>query len=208
MKILVNGVRLLFLGVFLWLMVTEKMVVWLGIFSVSLILALLAGRVFCGWICPMNTVMIPMEWLSKKLHLQRLKEPEWLKSPSIPWIMLVGSIMTMIILKRAGIDAPILLYMLLLSMIITLFYKSEVFHNRICPFGLLQGFAGKHAQWTHRVSENDCIGCKRCETVCPSRAVAVSSITRKAMIDPMLCHQCMNCQEVCPKDAIAYKSKR
>lgn len=208
MKILVNGVRLLFLGVFLWLMVTEKMVVWLGIFSVSLILALLAGRVFCGWICPMNTVMIPMEWLSKKLHLQRLKEPEWLKSPSIPWIMLVGSIMTMIILKRAGIDAPILLYMLLLSMIITLFYKSEVFHNRICPFGLLQGLAGKHAQWTKQVSENECIGCKRCETVCPSSAVAVSSTIRKAMIDPMLCHQCMNCQEVCPKDAIAYKSKR
>ncbi|MFW6134995.1 MAG: 4Fe-4S binding protein, partial [Elusimicrobiota bacterium] len=21
---------------------------------------------FCGWICPMNTIMIPTEWLSKK----------------------------------------------------------------------------------------------------------------------------------------------
>ena len=62
-KFLINVTRILFLAVFIWLMLNGGMVLWLGIFGISLILALLFGRIFCGWICPMNTLMIPTEWL-------------------------------------------------------------------------------------------------------------------------------------------------
>ena len=51
-KFLINVTRILFLAVFIWLMLKGRMVLWLGIFGISLILALLFGRIFCGWICP------------------------------------------------------------------------------------------------------------------------------------------------------------
>jgi len=125
------------------------MVLWLGIFGVSLLLALLFGRVFCGWICPMNTIMIPTEWLSKKLNLQAKDAPRWLKSGVLPWVMLIVLILAMMVLKKlVGIEIPILLYVLLLSIVVTLRYKPEVFHNNICPFGLLQSFTGRFALLT------------------------------------------------------------
>jgi len=182
---------------------------WLGIFGVTLLLALLLGRVFCGWICPMNTVMIPTEWLSKKLNLQVKKAPGWLESKSISWLMFIVMISAMTILKRIFcIDIPILLYLLILSVIVTLRYKPEVFHNNICPFGLLQSFTGRFALFTEKVNLDKCIGCKMCESVCPSKAVIVSIQNKKANVNATLCHQCFNCQLICPENAISYRNSK
>ncbi len=208
-KVYINLARIIFLGIFVLIVIKGAMVMWLGIFGVTLLLALLLGRVFCGWICPMNTVMIPTEWLSKKLHLQAKETPNWLKSKSIPWIMLIVMILAMTISKRIfGIEIPILLYLLILSVIITLRYKPEVFHNNICPFGLLLSFTGRFALFTEQVNHDKCIGCKMCESVCPSEAIIVSKEKKKANINPALCHQCFNCQLICPEDAIGYRNKK
>jgi len=207
-KFLINISRIAFLAIFILLISRGAMVMWLAIFGVTVILALLLGRVFCGWICPMNTVMIPAEWLSKKLKIQAKDAPNWLKSKSLPWIVLLIMLVTMIFAKRLfGVQIPILLYLLILSVIITLRYKPEIFHNYICPFGLLQSLTGKFALFTERVNHDKCIGCKLCETVCPSGAVIVSKQTKKANINPELCHQCFNCQQVCPESAIIYRAK-
>ncbi len=208
-KVSINLTRIIFLGIFIWIVTKGAMVIWLGLFGVTLLLALLLGRVFCGWICPMNTVMIPTEWLSKKLNLQAKEAPGWLKSKSIPWIMLIVMISAMTILKRIfGIEIPILLILLILSVIVTLRYKPEVFHNNICPFGLLQSFTGRFALFTEQVNHDKCIGCKMCESVCPSEAVIVSKQNKKANINSLLCHQCFNCQLICPENAISYGKKK
>lgn len=208
-KFFIYTTRILFLGTFIWLMVRGVTVLWLGIFSVTLLFALLLGRVFCGWICPMNTLMIPTEWLSKKLNLQAKKVPNWLKSKAVPWIMLIVMILVMTVLKRIfGIEIQMLLYLLLLSVIVTLIYKPEVFHNNVCPFGLLQSFTGRFALFTEKVNHNKCVGCKLCEPVCPSKSIIVSKESKKANINSTLCHQCFNCQLICPKDAISYGKKK
>ncbi len=204
-KLIINSTRVLFLVVFIWLMFTGGMVVWLGIFGITLLLALLFGRIFCGWICPMNTLMIPTEWLSKKLNIQSKGIPKWLESGLLSWILLGVLVLTMTIMKRIfGFQLPILLYILLLSVLVTLRYKPEVFHNKICPFGALQSLTGRFALLTEKVSHGNCIGCKLCETVCPSKAVIVSEQDKIARIDPQSCHQCFNCQLICPKEAIYY----
>jgi polyferredoxin len=207
-KFFINASRILFLIIFLLLVTRGAMVMWLGIFGVTMILALLLGRIFCGWICPMNTVMLPTEWLSKKLNLQTKDAPNWLKSGVIPWIMLFIMIATMIFAKRMfGVQIPILLYLVIFSVIVTLRYKPEIFHNYICPFEPLQNLTGKFALFTEKVNHVQCIGCKLCETVCPSEAVKVSKKSKKANINPGLCHQCFNCQLICPENAISYGRK-
>ena len=76
MKFIINAIRILFFALFIFLLLNGKMMLWLALYAVSLLVALLFGRVYCGYVCPMNTLMIPTEWLSKKLKLQTVNSPK------------------------------------------------------------------------------------------------------------------------------------
>ena len=205
MKYIANIIRILFLALFIFLLANGKVALWLALFGASLVVALIFGRIYCGYVCPMNTLMIPTEWLSKKLKLQTPNTPKWLKSGYLTWITLFISIVMMLLSKRLlHIDLPILPFWLVVSVLITLRYKPEVFHNLICPFGALQRTFGRFARFSEKVDKDACVGCKLCRKVCPSNAILVSSEDKKAMIKTALCHQCTNCQQVCPKSAIHY----
>ena len=76
MKYAATIIRLLFLALFAFLMAQGKMVLWLALFGISLLAALLFGRIYCGYVCPMNTLMIPTNWIAKKLNIQTQKTPK------------------------------------------------------------------------------------------------------------------------------------
>lgn len=205
MKYIINIIRLLFLGLFLYLMANGKAALWLILFLASLVLALFFGRLFCGYVCLMNTLMIPTEWISKKLKFQTRNTPRILKSGYYPWISLALSIVLIIISRRVlNIDFPLLPIWIILSILVTLRYRPEVFHNLICPFGALQNLLGRFARFSETVDQDACIGCKLCEKVCPSTAVVVSTEDKKATINRSLCLQCTNCRQICPTKAISY----
>lgn len=206
MKSIAAIIRILFLALFLFLLANGKVTLWLALFAVSLIAALVFGRVYCGYVCPMNTLMIPVEWLSKKLKLQTSNSPKWLRNGYFAWIALILSVASMLLSKRLlHIDLPILPFWLVVAVLVTLRYKPVVFHNLICPFGALQKTFGRFARLSEKVDQGNCIGCKLCEKACPSNAIVVSAEDNKAEIHTALCHQCANCSQVCPKNAIHYR---
>jgi len=206
MKYIINIIRILFFALFLILVINGKVVLWLILFAISLIGALIFGRVYCGYVCPMNTLMIPVEWLSKKLKLQTSNAPKWLKNGYFTWISLGVSVAVMLISKRLlKIDLPILPFWVVVSAFVTIRYRPSVFHNLICPFGALERTFGRFARLSEKVDKDACIGCRLCEKACPSDAIIVSSDDKKAVINTSLCHQCTNCVQVCPKSAIKYR---
>lgn len=199
-------IRLLFLVLFLLIVASGKMMLWLILFAVSLAVATVFGRVYCGYACPMNTLMIPTEWVSRKFRLQTTKTPKWLKNGYFQWVTLAISLAAFLLLKRImNMNFPILPFWLILSVLITIRYRPTVFHNLICPFGVLQGVFGRFARLSKKVDGTACIGCGLCVKSCPSNAITVAGEVGKAAIDGSLCHQCTNCREVCPKDAIRYQ---
>ncbi len=209
MKYIANIIRILFLALFLLLLANGKVMLWLALFAISLIAALIFGRVYCGYVCPMNTLMIPTEWMSKKLNIQTSTTPKWLRNGYFAWISLGICVAVVLMSKKLlHIDLPILPFWLVISVLVTLRYKPEVFHNLICPFGTLQRLFGRFARLSEQVDKSTCIGCKLCEKACPSNAIAVSAEDNKAVINTMLCHQCTKCEQVCPKDAIRYKKTK
>ena len=205
-KTWITIIRIAFFGIFLFLMLIGKPFIWLALYTASLVSALLFGRIYCGFMCPINTVMGPAEFLSKKMNIQTEKTPKWLSSGVFAWVFLGISIALMLVFKKAvHIDIPIIPIWITAGFLITLRYKPHVFHNLICPFGTLQGLFGRKPLFSKKVHKETCIGCRLCEKACPSDAIKVSSETKKATITANLCHQCTNCKDVCPKDAILYK---
>ncbi len=205
-KYVIWAIRILFLALFIFLMVTGKMMLWLALYGVSLVLSIFFGRFYCGYICPMNTLMIPVEKLSLKLKIQSDKKPKDIVGKILPWAMLVVTVVIMIMSKKLlKKDIPMLLIWLGLSVLVTLRYKPEVFHNYICPFGALQNVFGRFAIFSHRVKKDTCIGCNLCERACPTSAIKVTD--KKAEITVSDCLQCTNCSEVCPTNTIKYTTK-
>lgn len=207
-KLFTNAVRIVFLGPFIFILNQGKPILWLALFGISLLVAIFFGRIFCGWICPMNTFMVGTEWITDRLKIKKKKSPPWLESGWLRWVVLLASVLLMVVGKRfLQKDIPVLIILLIVSVLMTLRYKAEVFHNKVCPFGILQGFTGQFAKLSRRVDSNACIGCKKCETVCPAEAILVDGPTRKAQVNAKLCHQCTNCTLVCPTKAIDYGKK-
>lgn len=198
-------IRILFLALFVILSLNGKMMLWLMIFALSLVVASIWGRVYCGYICPLNTLMIPIDSLAKKLKTRTNQVPKWLSYERLPWISLVLSIVLMVLGKKVfHKNIPILLIWLVVSLLVTLRYKPAIFHNFICPFGVLQKVSARLARFSKNVNKQNCIGCRLCENVCPSEVIAVNNKTKKALINTYFCFQCTNCEKVCPKKAIQY----
>ena len=203
MRYIITFIQLIFLAIFIFLIVKGPMMMWLAIYAASLLIAILFGRIYCGYICPMNTMMIHLDNLLSKLNVKKKSAPKWLESGNFTWLALIVSILAMIVFKKVvHINLPILLIWLLISLIITFFYKAAVFHNLICPFEPLQRLFGRYAIFSHRVNDEKCTACRACIKVCPSDAVVIKE--RKAAIDKAVCHQCSNCRTACVKNAISY----
>lgn len=185
------------------------MFIWLGLFLISLIGATIFGRFYCGYICPMNTVMGATGILSKKLNWRTKSVPKVLQSKYLPWIVLLLMIGTMVLSKKVfHQEVPILILLMGVSVLVTLRYEEWVFHNHICPYGALLSLTGRWARFSTKVEPDLCIGCKKCETICPSKSIRVDSLTKVAQIDPSTCHQCQSCTMVCPKNVIHYTGRQ
>lgn len=73
-------VQLVFLGVFLLLMITGKAQFWMAFIFISIILSSYIGRYYCGWMCPINTLMRPVSYVKKKLGIHESAVPSILHS--------------------------------------------------------------------------------------------------------------------------------
>ncbi|MBF7096053.1 4Fe-4S binding protein [Alkalibacter mobilis] len=204
-KVLTNIIRWAFFILFVGIVSTGKMNIWLAIFGLTVAGALFFGRFFCGYVCPMNTLMIPIGILSRKLKIQRKDVPKWMNSTAGAVIVLVLSLAAVLISKRMlGKNLPILFVLLAVAVIVTIRYPESGFHNGLCPFGLIQSITGRFAMFSKRVKVDKCVGCAKCVQVCPSAAVVVDNDKKKAQINRSLCHQCQNCTTACPTQAISY----
>ncbi len=81
--------------------------------------------------------------------------------------------------------------------------------NFLCPVGMYCSVFHKLGQYLPgpfrmQVQKNICVGCGKCQKICPMRAITVKD--RKAEINIMHCIVCGQCSRNCPVHAIIYAS--
>ncbi len=83
--------------------------------------------------------------------------------------------------------------------------------NFLCPAGALQGLTHSLGRWLRlgrsvQIQQTQCRSCKTCMSTCPTWAISAKE--DRMNIDPHACNVCLDCTKVCSRNAIAYRPNK
>ncbi len=201
---------------------------WLALGMLAAIGAL-AGRFFCGWICPMGLLQdllqrVPaprlrlpfaMRWLKYGILLGTVgaaaywvgKEAFFFFCNTCPVATLEVTLPGMVLARGGPVDAGRLLRLVVLAGVLALvLLNARAFCKAFCPVGALVAWANKVALVPLRLDPAACIHCGRCDRACPMRIpVEDCSRTGRAVNRHSECIVCLECARTCPTRAIAWR---
>lgn len=182
--------------------------------------ALLAGRAFCGWLCPVGTTQDIMTDLGRRLTRKKSGRsgkrttstfPRSIHHRWDPWLRkLKYLILAVIVLVSSWtvfpplrqicparalfsfqLTAPLLVSVLILFLVSSLLVK-RFSCKYLCPLGAVLAPFNKIAPLRLTVNQKSCTSCGRCDAECPMDIEDIPHNLRSAE-----CSQCLICQETC-----------
>lgn len=204
-KIIQTIVQILFLAAFITLIVIGKIQLWIGVFGLGVLLSIFVGRLYCGWACPINTVMLPITWLKKKLRIKSFKIPKFFKKPWLRYVFLALFLGVLIFTMVKGKRLPVLPIMFGLGIFLTLFFPPEFWHKYLCPYGTILSITSRKSMVSMQIEGDKCNNCGVCNRACPAQAIEKQE--NQQAIHKNDCIICSKCVDNCPKEAIEYKNK-
>ena len=185
--------------------------IWFPLIVSTIPLALIAiifGRVFCSYICPLNFL----------LELIPTKRKKVLKNRTLPLVSLAMVLVLSLILALPvfNIISPIFAFMrmmlfgigielvlLLIVLAAATIWGQKIWCLTLCPLGAIYGLLGYRRFLVLKVDESKCVHCQKCNKVCSmGTAPGLSNFE-----DTCLCTNCGDCVDVCHKEAISYSLK-
>ncbi|TCK03377.1 4Fe-4S binding protein [Phorcysia thermohydrogeniphila] len=186
---------------------------------VPVVVALLMGRVFCSWMCPIEFLSVVTDKFlgifSKKLKYRKdlISLPHkilWfalttellltmvIGYPMFVWWSppgLVGrEIMFYAFYKVITVEVWIVVVVLSLNL-----FTRRFFCRYFCPLGALLALIGKKRQLVIKYLPDKCINCKVCDTRCPMGIKP--SIGESQTV---YCWNCAECVDACPTKALKF----
>lgn len=189
--------------------------------------AVLGGRSYCAWVCPINPVTDFARWLRQRLGLkQGLALPRairiWLLAAVLVVAALTGTIAWEAVnpittLHRAllfgGFFAGTAWALVLSIFLFDLAVAPRGWCGHLCPVGEAYGLLGAYGLL--RVSarrRSSCDDCMDCYQVCPEPHVITPALKgaedgRSPLILSRDCINCGRCIDVCPQDVFAFSNR-
>ncbi|WP_445774072.1 quinol dehydrogenase ferredoxin subunit NapH [Shewanella sp.] len=194
----------------------------LGAIIVVGIYALLGGRVFCSWVCPVNIITDLASWIRRALSLPRTSEiaQNWRYYMLI--LVLILPILTGLAVWEWVNPVPIVyrallfsasggLWLLAVIFLLDTFVVERAWCSHLCPTGALFSLVGKMSPIKiAAVRANACNNCMDCFTVCPERQV-LKPVLKKGSTQPLIldsdCTLCGRCIDVCAPRVFQYENR-
>lgn len=202
-KALQRIVQILFLALFIFLIIAGKVQIWMGLFLLGILASFLLGRIYCGWLCSINTVMTGVTWIKKKLHIKSLKIPVFLTKAWVRYTALGLFAVAFIVTMITGKKLPVLPVLFALGVLLTFLFPEELWHRYLCPYGTLLHLPAKTAKFHMTIDAQKCNNCGACMRVCPAKAVEKQETRHE--ISKSDCIVCMECSRKCKQEAIRYQ---
>lgn len=184
------------------------------------------GRAFCGWICPLGTIL---DWIRPLAIWQKRQTVRptnrnsrvrfyllvILLTASFLSLQFVGWFDPLVIFNRAASAlihdlmlfdlsnlrlVPFFVSFIFLIILALELYKPRFWCRNICPFGALISLPARFSRLNRRVS-NACTYCGECRNVCPMRAIGTEPHDTRYTD----CTFCLECETVCPNQGIHFE---
>ena len=189
----------------------------LGAITVLAVYALIGGRVYCSWVCPVNIVTDAAHWLRTTLCIGANWQPRkgtrlWILAASIGASAATGAIAWELVnpvtmLQRGLVFGLGLAWIIVLAVFLfDLMVSRRGWCSYLCPVGAFYGIAGKVSLVrVSAVRRNACTDCGDCFRVCPEPHVIVPALKPKdPTASPVIlsgdCTNCGRCLDVCADD--------
>lgn len=184
---------------------------------IPIILTILLGRVFCGWICPMNLILEINNIIRSRLEKIGLAFFDFRLPGQTKYLLLLLGV---VIALLSGVDLFSQIYppRIISSEIYSLFSSSltemgliflgviifvELFFSRrmwcryFCPGGALYSLMSGLRIYRIRKSASKCASCMKCDEVCP---LAINPSAGRFSMD---CDGCASCVDACEFGALS-----
>ena len=189
----------------------------IGAVIVLIFYALIAGRSFCSWVCPINMITDLATWLRKKLKLAKTASYFKFDRRTRYWILLLGLLLSAIvgvaafevinpitILHRGiifgfGIGWAVILALFLFD----LFVVEYGWCGHLCPLGAFYSGASRFSLIKVRHDADNCTMCMKCFGVCHEEQV-LSIVGNESGFIKGECSNCGRCIEVCDDNALKF----
>lgn len=184
---------------------------------------LVGGRVYCGWVCPVNMVTDAAGWLRNRLDLKGGHTPH----PATRYWVLLGTLLAasatgmtawefvnpVSMLQRALIFGAGFAWAIVLAVFLyDLAIAPRGWCGHLCPMGAAYGLLGRLAlprvSAYRRAACNDCMDCYR---VCPEPQVIRPALKVSPGGTPLIldsqCTNCGRCIDVCNLDVFRFTTR-
>ncbi|MCT8138981.1 quinol dehydrogenase ferredoxin subunit NapH [Anaerobacillus sp. CMMVII] len=197
----------------------SKKIVW-GFLGSALIVFLfylvISGRVFCSWVCPVNTLLELTDSLRKRF--KKLPDVQFNLNIKIQIAVLVLVLSFFIGVPIFEIISPIgntlrnLLFVwgigsfILLAIVLFDFFVSKRGWCRyFCPVGGFYSSIGKAGQLRVKIDNEKCVSCMQCKKVCFSHPSILDPAINgdKTYVTSGDCSLCGACIDACSHEALS-----
>ena len=200
-----------------------EMTALIGALIVGGVYALIGGRVYCSWVCPINPVTDGAHWVHDKLGMQKGWQPKrttryWILGTVLLVSAATGTIAWEVINPISMLHRGLIFGIGFAWTFVLAVFVFDVFVSRrgwcghICPVGAFYGLLGQKALF--RVSADNraaCDDCMDCFAVCPEMHVISPALRGKTADTPLIlspdCTNCGRCIDVCAVDVFKFSHR-
>lgn len=193
---------------------------WLvGVLPVLLVYGLIRGRVFCGWVCPVNLLVEAASWIRGKLKIEStpVKISRHAKVGVAAAVLVLSAIACVPVFEAfspvSAINKGLIfgsmagLGLLVAILAIEIGWGGRLWCRSICPLGGFYEVLGKVGLVNVRINHEACIGCNKCKDACLADPAILDLAIEGAdcIVRAGDCMACGSCVDVCPTAALSLR---